>query len=287
MNIRRFNIKTLGYALDLIIADLIVFILLISIIFEINVLRVITGIVSVIFIPGYTFVSALFPDKKEIDGIERIALSFGTSIAITPLLGLSLNYTPFGIKLVPVLITVSGFTFIMSIIAYIRRGKLPEERRFSVEFYKIKLLLDSFNQQKGLDKMLSVLLLISIISALGMLIYVISTPKVGERFTEFYILGRHGKASDYPEKLKPGEEAYVIVGIRNNEYRAMKYFFEVRLENETVEEREIELMHNQSIEFPFRFRVYKKGENMKLEFLLYKKGSSIPYRELHLWIDVE
>jgi len=33
----------------------------------------------------------LFPGKDDLDGIERIALSFGLSIAVVPLLGLALN----------------------------------------------------------------------------------------------------------------------------------------------------------------------------------------------------
>jgi len=38
--------------------------------------------------------AALFPGKDDLDGIERIALSFGLSIAVVPLMGLALNYTP-------------------------------------------------------------------------------------------------------------------------------------------------------------------------------------------------
>ncbi|RLG29374.1 hypothetical protein DRN97_11950, partial [Methanosarcinales archaeon] len=60
-------------------------------------------------------------------------LSFGLSIAITPLLGLALNYTPFGIRLSPVLIVLSVFTIALAICAYIRRGMTPEEDRFVVE----------------------------------------------------------------------------------------------------------------------------------------------------------
>ena len=48
-----------------------------------------------LFLPGYALIATLFPRKDDLDGIERIALSFGLSIAITPLLGLALNYTPF------------------------------------------------------------------------------------------------------------------------------------------------------------------------------------------------
>ena len=69
--------------------------------------------------------------KDDLDGIERIALSFGLSIAITPLLGLALNYTPFGIRLLPILIVLSVFTIALAIGAYVRRGMTPEEDRFS------------------------------------------------------------------------------------------------------------------------------------------------------------
>jgi uncharacterized membrane protein len=69
-----------------------------------------------------------------LDGIERIALSFGLSIAITPLLGLGLNYTPLGIRLTPILIVMSVFTIALAIGAYARRGKIPEEDSFVVEF---------------------------------------------------------------------------------------------------------------------------------------------------------
>jgi uncharacterized membrane protein len=59
-----------------------------------------------LFLPGYALIATLFPRKGDLDGIERIALSFGLSIAITPLLGLGLNYTPFGIRLTPILIVI-------------------------------------------------------------------------------------------------------------------------------------------------------------------------------------
>ena len=43
------------------------------------------------------------------------------------------------------------------------------------------------------------------------------SPKVGEGFTEFYILALDGKATDYPEEVK------VTLGIVNHEYRQMSY----------------------------------------------------------------
>ena len=67
-----------------------------------------------------------------------MALSFGLSIAITPLLGLALNYTPFGIRLSPVLIVLSVFTISLTIGAYVRRCMIPGEDRFVVDFDEFK-----------------------------------------------------------------------------------------------------------------------------------------------------
>ena len=53
---------------------------------------------------------------------ERIALSFGLSIAVVPLIGLLLNYTPHGIRLAPALLGLSVFTILLALVAYVRRG---------------------------------------------------------------------------------------------------------------------------------------------------------------------
>ena len=94
--------------------------------------RIILGLLLVLFLPGYSLIAALFPRKDDLDGIERIALSFGLSIAVVPLLGLALNYTPFGIRLVPVLVVLSVFTVSLAVIAGVRRLGLPEGERFVV-----------------------------------------------------------------------------------------------------------------------------------------------------------
>jgi len=94
--------------------------------------RIILGLLLVLFLPGYSLIAALFPGKDDLDGIERIALSFGLSIAVVPLLGLALNYTPFGIRLVPILVVLSAFTVSLAVIAGVRMQGLPEGERFVV-----------------------------------------------------------------------------------------------------------------------------------------------------------
>ncbi len=58
-----------------------------------DVLRIILGLPFVLFFPGYTLISALFHRKGSLSDIERVALSFGLSIAVVALIGLILNYT--------------------------------------------------------------------------------------------------------------------------------------------------------------------------------------------------
>jgi uncharacterized membrane protein len=156
---------------------------------EISPIRIILGLPLVLFLPGYSLIAALFPGKDDLDAIERIALSFGLSIAITPLLGLALNYTPFGIRLSPVLIVLSVFTVSLAMGAYVRRSMIPEEDRFMVEFgIFFKSMKEPFkSSDTRIDRILTVILIISIVLAISMTAYVIITPKEGEKFTELYL----------------------------------------------------------------------------------------------------
>lgn len=85
------------------------------------VLRWILGSVYILFLPGFVLVEALFPRRSELDGIERMALYVGLSLAVTPLVGYILNYTPFHIRLEPVMIGLSAFTLVMSFFAAYRK----------------------------------------------------------------------------------------------------------------------------------------------------------------------
>lgn len=252
-------------------------------------IRIILGILFVLFLPGYSLIAALFPKKDDLDSIERLALSFGLSIAITPLIGLILNYTPFGIRLEPIIISISAFTILMSIIALIRRSKLPDDQRFTVEFKKhYNNLLSSFRGESKVSKILSILLVLSILVAVSATIYAVISPKQGEKFTEFYILGSDGKASNYPTNLTRGQTENVTIGIVNHENAPVNYNLIIKLNNQTLKEENIVISDGQKYEQPFTFVASNSGENQKLEFLLYKLPDiNNAYRSLHLWINVE
>jgi uncharacterized membrane protein len=256
-------------------------------------IRTALGLPMVLFIPGYALIAALFPSKDDLDGIERIALSFGLSIAVVPLIGLGLNYTPWGIRLIPILISLSCFTIIMSLVAMYRRERVTG-KAFEVPFREIinstKAELVSKPDSK-LDRILSIILVLSILASVITLAYVVVTPKQGEKFTEFYILGPDGMADGYNTELEDRDSVDVIVGIVNHEYSVVNYSLKLKLNDKSIEMPEslqhISLAHNQSWEKPLSFIPSDTGTDMKLQYLLYRQDNTTEaYRDLHLWINV-
>ena len=189
-------------------------------------LRSAFGLGMVLFVPGYALIAALFSGKKDITVIERVALSFGLSIAVTPLIGLALNFTPWGIQLDSIAICLAAFTFLGVIAAIYRRRELRPEERFPVDFLNayraVKVGLFPVGEGRA-DRTLTFLLLLAILTSLAAFVYVIAVPNEGEKLTEFYLLGPDGKAEGYPEQFRLGDAKPIVVGLANHEYRNVTY----------------------------------------------------------------
>lgn len=97
--------------------------------------RWVAGSVFVLFLPGYVTVRALF-SKRELDDIESLALSIGLSLALVPLLSLVLNYTPWGIRLEPLIITLTTYTVLVGFAASWRKYQLLQESNYSSKLEK-------------------------------------------------------------------------------------------------------------------------------------------------------
>lgn len=94
-------------------------------------LRYVLGTIFVLWLPGYTLIKAIFPvqltkNGKNLSTVLRIALSLGTSLALVPIIGLLLNYTPLGIQLTPILLCLFILTVIFATIAIIRENQAIE-----------------------------------------------------------------------------------------------------------------------------------------------------------------
>lgn len=311
------------YPIDIILCLILTTILIPVAVLNINqTLRIILGLPSILFIPGYVLIFALFPNKKTdkgIDIIERIALSFGLSIAVVPLITLGLNYTMWGITLKSIINSLSIFTISLGVIAVYRWIKTDKKERFTIDF---KINLPS--SKNKFDKALNIILIASIIIACGSLVYVITTPKTGEKFTEFYILGSEGIADNYPRNITTNDTANVIIGIANHEYQQINYTVEIWLINQTTNEN-ITTYHNawfldkknvalnHSIidinrewtaqwEYNYSFSINKTGL-YKMSFMLFKEKTQeyntsydyldtieekleSAYRECHIYIEI-
>jgi len=83
--------------------------------------RYILGSIFVLYLPGSMLIESLYPRGEDLEPLERLALSIGLSLAVVPLIGLVLNYTPWGIRLTPVSISLAIFTEAMATIALRRK----------------------------------------------------------------------------------------------------------------------------------------------------------------------
>jgi uncharacterized membrane protein len=258
--------------------------------------RIILGLPFLLFFPGYTLMAALFPKKGSLGGVERLALSFGLSIAVVVLTGLVLNFTPWGIRLYPILISLGVFIIVASGVAWYRRRKLAREERFTVSFNFRLPFFQDWQKRTTADNVLSLLFAVVIAVAIGTVGYVIATPRVGEKFTEFYILGPGGQANSYPTELKVGDEGKVILGIVNHEQEEASYRVEISIGGEKTkfwingEERDeisVELENGGKWEQEVGFVPQKVGQHQKVEFVLYKDGEAYFEEPPYLWINVE
>ncbi|WP_277542870.1 DUF1616 domain-containing protein [Haloarcula laminariae] len=285
-------------------------------------LRVAVAVPFALFVPGYALIAALFPERsgsaagrpdedesQGIDTLERAVLSFGASIALVPLSGLVLNFTPWGIRLVSILVALTALTLSLTGVAARRRGALPADERYDPAIVAtvhaaIDELTDTDNR---VDTALNVVLLLSVCLAAGSVAYAVTVPPDGESFTEFYLLTENESgdltAEDYPENLTTGESQSIVVGIGNQEgqptnYTVVTELQRVKLEgNQTVvtDQRELDRFSrhigvNETVELRRQITpTGLTGQRLRLQFRLYKETPSTdspPYRETHLWVNV-
>ena len=98
-------------------------------------IRYILGGILVLFLPGYLFILTLYPanvphrtPREGLEVVERFALGIGMSLALVTLVGLLLNFTPLGIRLTPIVISLAMLTIAFAFAAAIREHQNRTEQ---------------------------------------------------------------------------------------------------------------------------------------------------------------
>lgn len=248
-------------------------------------LRPVLGIIFIAFIPGYAFISFLFPINDDINMSERLLLSFASSVAIVGLVGFVLNYTPFGIHIAIIALILTVMVLLFSILTFFRRRYAADS--YNPEFIPtLSGIKKVFVKESGIDKALSIIIVILIIFAVSMTTYAVVKPKQAENFTEFYILGSDGKLSNYPTNITSGENGHINAVIVNHERAPTSYLLVYNYNGTIVSENSITLQNGQNISVPITIVTGNVGSK-EVELLLYKQpDQQNVYRSLHFWVNV-
>ncbi|SFR73969.1 Uncharacterized membrane protein [Halogeometricum rufum] len=286
-------------------------------------IRAVVSLPFLLFVPGYAFVSALFPESPRADrdpmstprrhptDLERLTLSLGSSIALVPIVAYVLDFLGQGFRVVPMLVALGLFTVVCVVLAASRRFDLPPARRFSAptgDWYR-SIREDFLSRETRGESALNVLLAVALLLATASVGYAAVDNPSGEQYTELYLLTRADDGTlvtdDYPTELTATESRSLVVGVRNHEHERTRYTVLVRLqrlqsdgegmavtEEERLDRFEVTLASNGSVERPRVVTPTLVGDRLRLQFLLYRgdvpadPSAANAYRRAHLWVNV-
>lgn len=308
--------------------------------------RVLAGMLLILFVPGYALVAALFPARgtsptgagsstqplashddhgqsvdddhsttfRGIDRWERLALGFGLSLAIVPLLALGVTLSPYALSLATIFLSVSVFTLLSMGIATVRRRAVPPEQRYHLSVGRWVARTRTGQRRSGSTGhvVLNIALVGAVIFAAGTLGFAVMASPDGEQFTEFHVLSEDADgelvAGEYPEMLVADEPRQIHMGIENEEGHTVEYT--VVVQSQRIEETDQGMVVSERVELDRFSVVLESGESwtrahnltvpetmtgtdMRIEFLLYRGSvpaettSATAYRDLHLWVDIQ
>lgn len=256
-------------------------------------LRLALGLAYVLFVPGYCLTVALFPRDDDIDGIERVGLSLGLSVAWVPVLALVLDRLPWGLRLWPIVVGELLSMAIFAAIALWRRSRLPAAEAYAPDLaWRPRPWWGSLPR---LEKRIYGLIVAALLVAGLAAAWVFLVPSPDQFMTEFYMLGPEGLAESFPRETKVGEDIGVTLGLTNLERAIHTYRVEVWAVDPWTEGRRelvaqsgpVPLAPEQGHEWPVTWQMPWSGDDQVVDLLLYDDQGTEPYRSLRLWMNVK
>ncbi|MDD5399006.1 MAG: DUF1616 domain-containing protein [Dehalococcoidia bacterium] len=103
------------------------------------------------------------------------------------------------------------------------------------------------------------------------------TTQPSESFSEFYLLGKGGRAADYPSQAISGQPVSIIVGIVNHEGRPSDYTVQIRENDAIIKSITVgKLNDGQKWEQPVEFTLKQSGEGRRVNLFLFKDNAAAP-----------
>jgi len=238
-------------------------------------LRFFVVIPLLLFLPGYAFLSTLFPGRQsreaesvsplsrsarfgnvssiEQRGItwgERAALSFGLSLVWLPILALVLAATPWSLTTEPIFAIVSLFILLFATAGAVRRARLAPSERFVLPYRR--WLVDARSAFSGspADTLLTAVLALSILAAMASIGYALAVPTDGTSSSEFYV-GTINESNGtlvndgYPERFVQGQPEQLTVGAENQEGRTVSYTVVAQFQRVDVSGDQVQVLERQ------------------------------------------
>lgn len=294
-------------------------------------LRIPLGFVFVMLVPGYAFVSALYPkhsrteddlsrggDRSAIErfvtrsGItftERILLSVGFSILLVSAIGYLFNFTSFGVRLVPILLSTSGFVLVATFVAAIMRRRTPAEHRFRGPSTEWMDTIHSswFRRGDRTNTVLNIFLVVAIgFFALSIGYAVVGQPSA-DPYSELYLTSDDGEmftGQNVTSQLEPGTSQNIQIGVKNHEGQTMNYTVVVVQQTVEVQDNRAVVQSQTEIDRlqmtveddeeqlrPYTFTPTTSDGNSRIAWLLYTTSApDTPSTEsadyhVYLWVD--
>lgn len=216
-------------------------------------LRPVLTLVFVLFVPGYTVVSALFPQgeirhdevsavspwrgeqtERGVSVIERLVFAFGVSVGLTILLGLGLGVQSGGLNRVTLYLGLAAITVAGLSLATIRRVSQPSERRFRLPTgaaaERVRSSVTGQGSKTAAVNVALAAMFVLAIAAVG----VSFATQPDDGITEMYLLSENESGayvpSEYPDTVARNGDESLVLGISNQERETLDYTVVVLLQ---------------------------------------------------------
>ncbi|WP_144920805.1 DUF1616 domain-containing protein [Halorubrum salsamenti] len=280
-------------------------------------IRVVLLAPVLLFLPGFTLSTVLFPGRPAEDGstendessrvglVERAAISVGTSVGLLPLFAFAFDLV-LGQVVGPTVAVAAVFSAGMALVGGHRRSRLSERDRFEVPIGRwIGEITTAVTDDSTGAAVVNVVLVVSVLLAIGAVGIAFAVPQEGATFTDFSVgSDRDGEfvTDDYPNDLAVGESTELAVLIENNEGEPTEYSVVARFERvqggtvtaiEDAGAFTVTVDPGNSVTESHSVSRSITGDSVRLRFFLYRgdpptdPGPETAYRSVHVWVDVE